>query len=517
MPAPNHTLVAWFDRRVEQTPDKPLLTFEGVTTTYAAFSDRAGRLAAVLQAGGVKYGDRVAYLGFNHPSFLETLFACARLGAILVPLNYRLTGPELAFMLNDAGVHTVVAGPDHRLVLDTCRADVAVQRWIAVEGATDGWESCDQLLSTASPILSIAVTDADETAIIMYTSGTTGLPKGAMLTHANLWWNNVNTLMVGDYTSDEVSLVFAPLFHIGGLNVTTLVVMQRGGHVILHRHFDPVAAIEAIEHHRVTSLFGVPAMFLAMSQQPQFETADLSSIAIMICGGAPVPEPLLHRYEAAGVPFQQGYGLTETSPSLTRLPKQYRTTKLGSAGQPTFFTELKLMAEDGSTVSEPFATGEICARGPTVMKGYWNRPDATAEAIDADGWFRTGDAGYVDDDGFYFVVDRVKDMVISGGENVYPAEVESVLLGHPAIAQVAVIGTPSERWGEAVCAVARLAPDAELTLDALRTFAEERLARYKLPTRLEVVEEIPHNASGKVLKRDLRTRFEAETGTNPAG
>ena len=497
-------------RRAALNPERIALIFEEEKISYGQLAERVRRQATLLKEAGVCAGDRVAYLGFNHPAFFETLFAANTLGAIFVPLNFRLTAEELTFIINDAGVHTVIAGPAHRAVLDTCRSDVGVARWIGIEGATEGWDTLDELAAAASPIFDVAVSDAEETAVIMYTSGTTGLPKGAMLTHANLWWNNVNTLMVGDYTSDEVSLVFAPLFHIGGLNVTTLVVMQRGGHVILHRHFDPVAAIEAIEVHRVTSLFGVPAMFLVMSQQPQFDTADLSSIKITICGGAPVPEPLMHRYEGVGVPFQQGYGLTETSPSLTRLPKQYRTTKLGSAGQAAFFTELKLMAIDGSTVTEPFANGEICARGPNIMKGYWNRPEATAEAIDSDGWFRTGDAGYVDEDGFLFVVDRVKDMVISGGENVYPAEVESVLLGHPAITQVAVIGTPSQRWGEAVCAVASLDAGAELSLDELRTFAGQSLARYKLPTRLEVIDEIPHNASGKVLKRDLRTRFDAE-------
>ena len=313
--------------------------------------------------------------------------------------------------------------------------------------------------------------------------------------------------MTGEYTDAEVTLVMAPLFHIGGLNVTTLVVLQRGGHVILHRHFVPEAAIRAIEEHRVTSLFGVPAMFLFMSQVPEFDTADLSSINITICGGAPVPEPLQKRYKGIGVPFQQGYGLTETSPSLTVLAKEFGEQKLGSAGQPVFFMDMKLVDEEGDTVTEPFAKGEICARGPNIMKGYWNRPDATAEAIDGDGWFHTGDAGYVDEDGFYFVVDRVKDMVISGGENVYPAEVEDILLGHDAIGEVAVIGTPSEQWGEAVTAVVSLVDGASLSLEELREFAGESLARYKLPSRLEIVDEIPHNASGKMLKRELREQF----------
>ncbi len=511
MGAPDITLAGWLEKRVRQTPDRPMLTFEGQTWSYSEFEHRSALVADVLRSGGVDAGERVAYLAFNHYTFLECMFACARIGAVFVPLNFRLTGPELAFMLDDAGVTTVIAGPEHRSILDAVRAEVPVARWIGVEGTDGGpealWEDYEQLLEGASPSDRLDGIDPEDTALIMYTSGTTGRPKGAMLTHSNIWWNNVGTLMTGEYTDAEVTLVMAPLFHIGGLNVTTLVVLQRGGHVILHRHFVPEAAIRAIEEHRVTSLFGVPAMFLFMSQVPEFDTADLSSINITICGGAPVPEPLQKRYKGIGVPFQQGYGLTETSPSLTVLAKEFGEQKLGSAGQPVFFMDMKLVDEEGDTVTEPFAKGEICARGPNIMKGYWNRPDATAEAIDGDGWFHTGDAGYVDEDGFYFVVDRVKDMVISGGENVYPAEVEDILLGHDAIGEVAVIGTPSEQWGEAVTAVVSLVDGASLSLEELREFAGESLARYKLPSRLEIVDEIPHNASGKMLKRELREQF----------
>lgn len=512
MGAPDITLAGWLTKRVRQTPNRPLLTFEGQTWTYAEFAERSARVADVLRSGGVVAGDRVAYLAFNHHTFLECMFGCARIGAIFVPLNFRLTGPELAFMLDDADVSTMIAGPEHRSILDAVRGEVPVQRWIGVEGTTGGdgaeWEDYEVLLEAATPVEEIAQIDPAETALIMYTSGTTGRPKGAMLTHENIWWNNVGTMMTGEYTDAEVTLVMAPLFHIGGLNVTTLVVMQRGGHVILHRHFEPDAALAAIEEHRVTSLFGVPAMFLFMSHADGFETADLSSINITICGGAPVPEPLQKRYKGLGVPFQQGYGLTETSPSLTVLAKEFGQAKLGSAGQPVFFMEMKLIDDDGATVTEPFAKGEICAKGPNIMKGYWNRPDATADAIDPDGWFHTGDAGYVDEDGFYYVVDRVKDMVISGGENVYPAEVEDIVSAHPSIAEVAVIGTPSEQWGEAVTAVVALVENETLTLEALREFAGASLARYKLPSRLEIVEEIPHNASGKMLKRELRLQFD---------
>lgn len=491
---PDISLGRWFSARAARTPNRRALTFEGATWTYADMQVRIDRMAADLQSGGVCHGNRVAFLGLNQPAFLEAMFGASRLGAIFVPLNFRLTTAELAFIIEDAGVHTLVVDASHRHLIE----GIPVRRLMDAEADR----------STVVPLAAPDAVTPDEVAVIMYTSGTTGRPKGAMLTHANLWWNNANWMHAMDVLEDDVTLVVAPLFHIGGLNVTTLVAWQKGAEVVLHRSFDPGACLEDIPRYGVSTMFGVPAMFLFISQHPGFEQADLTSIRIFLCGGAPVPEPLLKLYNGRGIPVNQGYGLTETAPFLTFLSSEWSLAKLGSAGLPGLLNEVRVVDPDNTPVA-PMQKGEICTRGPNVMKGYWRRPDATAAAIDREGWFHTGDAGYLDDDGFLYVSDRIKDMVISGGENVYPAEVESVLLDHPAISEVAVIGLPDERWGEAVVAVVALKPDATLTLDELRDFAGERLARYKLPSRLEPVAALPRNPAGKVLKFELRELLQA--------
>ncbi len=508
------SLGSWFARRAAATPDRRALSFEGTTRTYAQLLDRVDRLAAGLRAGGVCHGDRVGFLGLNQPAFFETMFAAARLGASFVPLNFRLTGPELAFIIGDAGIHTLVVDDLHRPVADSVRPDVPVRRYLSADDAVgEGWEPLAGVIAGHGRISATEPIDADEVAVIMYTSGTTGRPKGAMLTHGNLWWNNVNAFHTLDIVHDDVTLVVAPLFHIGGLNVTTLVTWQKGGEVVLHRAFDPGACLEAISRQGVTTMFGVPAMLLFMSQHPEFGEADLTSLRMVMCGGAPVPEALIKTYNGVGISINQGYGLTETAPLVTFLTPEFSLAKVGSAGKAPLFTEVRLAGADGGVVTEPLARGEVCVRGPNVMKGYWNQPAATAAAIDPEGWFHTGDLGYLDEDGFLYIVDRVKDMVLTGGENVYPAEVEGVLFQHPAIADVAVVGVPDERWGEAVAAVAVLKENASLTLEDLREVAGRSLARFKLPSRLEVVEALPRNPAGKVLKFELRAQLAPSSGT----
>ncbi len=495
-------LGSWIGRRAAATPRLPAITFDGHTTSYGELLDRIDRLAAELAAGGVGRGDRVGYLGLNDPMFLITLFAAARIGAVFVPLNYRLTAAELGYILADAGVHTLLADTRHAAAAGPVLTEAGVRRALALS-AVPGWEPLPDLLANRGRLAAPVCPRSGEVAVIMYTSGTTGRPKGAMLTHGNLFWNNVNALLSFDVSQDDVSLVAAPLFHIGGLNVTTLVTLQKGGQIVLMPAFDPGQALKLIAEYRVTTMFGVPAMFLFMSQVPEFAAADLSSVRFLICGGAPVPEILISRYGQRGIAFVQGYGLTETAPLALVLRADEVSVKAGAAGHAVLpLSDVRLVDAENNPVA-PGERGEICVRGPQVMAGYWHNREATDAVIDAGGWFHTGDIGQADQDGYVYVVDRLKDMVITGGENVYPAEVEAVLYHHPAIAEVAVLGTPHEQWGEAVTAVVALNPGAALTLEELSAFARDKLAGYKIPLRLEFVDALPRNPAGKVLKYQL--------------
>ena len=510
MTMPDITVGGWFTARALRSPKRRALTFEGTSWTFGELLKRIERLAGALRAGGVKHGDRVSFVGFNQPAALETWFAASLIGAIYVPLNFRLAGPELAFIVQDAGVHTLVAGAEQQPVIEAIRAELGVRRFVVTEadGIPAGWESFEHILAAAEPLAAADPVRPEELSVIMYTSGTTGTPKGVMLSHENLWWSDIALMSWIDIHADDVTLAFSPLFHIAGLNFMIGITWMRGGEVVLHRSFDAQHTLDDIARYRVRTLFGVPAMFIAMSQLPGFAEADLSSVRMAVCGGAPAPEPLLRTFADRGIGVLQGYGLTETAPAAIFLVAEYALSKLGAAGQPPLYIEAKLVASDGSTVTEPGARGEVCMRGPNVTKGYWNRPEATAAAFDGAGWFHTGDVGAFDADGIMSIVDRVKDMVISGGENVYPAEVESVLFGHPAVAEVAVIGLPDDRWGEAVTAVVALMPDQSLTLAELREYAAPHLARYKLPQRLHLVEALPRNPTGKVLKYQLREQLD---------
>tara|TARA_B110000902_G_scaffold174191_1_gene197780 strand:+ start:588 stop:2126 length:1539 start_codon:yes stop_codon:yes gene_type:complete len=492
-------------KSAELFPQQPALRFEGKLQTYAELSDRIRKLAAILIELGVSRGDRVGYMGLNHPCFLEAVYACSCLGAIFVPLNFRLTPSEAGFIIGDSGIQIMLADDACTPILDQQKQDLSVQHYLSIESDRPDWQSLENLLATAVPNETVAPIENDDVALIMYTSGTTGLPKGAMLTHGNIFWNTVNVSLLEE-SMVGTSLTCAPLFHIGGLNVTTHISLVRGVAVVLHRSFDAGAVLHDIEKYQVSTMFGAPTMFTMMSQHEAFEGTDFSSVISFNVGSAPVPLPLLNIYASRGVTFCQGYGLTETSPYVTVLGSKFATSKIGSAGQSLMFTSVRIVDGSGHTLANG-ERGEIWIKGPNVMKGYWNRPQATAEAVDQDGWFHSGDVGYFDEDNFLFICDRIKDMVISGGENIYPAEVESVLFEHSAIAEVAVIGVPNDKWGELLVAVVVLHAGTSLTLEQLQEFVGGKLARYKLPRKLHLVDALPRNPAGKVQKFILKEQM----------
>jgi fatty-acyl-CoA synthase len=496
----NQGVGSWPVRRARMSPDRAAFIADGRIETYREVRDRVYRLASALRDLGVRRGDRVAYLGPNSPAFAETMFAAGSLGAVILPLNTRLAAPELAYIAGDAGADLLVWAPE---LAETVNALRELHPFRTEVPVGDRYEA---LLAGAAGDPIDEPVGLDEICMIQYTSGTSGHPKGVMLSHANIAWNCYNLLLDIDVRSDEVTLVSAPMFHTAALNQTFLPTFLKGGTAVLMPAFDPQRALDLIERHRVTWMFGVPAMFQAIAQAPGWAAADLSSVRTLMCGGAPVPEALIRTYHERGLTFLEGYGLTEASPGALFLRAEDSLRKLGSAGTPCFFSDVRVIRPDGTQVS-PGETGEVIIQGPNVMAGYWRLPDATTDAFYDDGWLRSGDAATVDDEGFVYIVDRIKDMIISGGENIYPAEVEQVLYQHPSIADCAVIGVPDQRWGEVGRAVVALRAGATATADDILAFLSGRLAKYKIPKSVVVVEALPHNAAGKLLKGALRERY----------
>ena len=474
--------------------------------TYRELNDRADRLALWLQSQGLTKGDRVALLTPNCPEVFEAQFACSKIGAICVPLNWRLTVPELEYILTDCAPAV--------LIFDQQFADAATQLvslcGIAASLFIDSQASdCGyrQALASATGELQTAECFHDDVAMIMYTSGTTGHPKGAMITHGMNFYNVVNLGMPAAIGAETVQLVVLPLFHTGGLNCYANPVLHCGGRILLTREFDPGRALAVLgdEELGVTHFFAVPAPYQFMMQHPDFANTDLSRLITAGVGGAPCAEAILRGWIDRGVSLIQGWGMTETSPGGTMLAAHDVMRKIGSAGKPLLHTEVKVVDDDGVTLPRG-QVGELLIRGPNITPGYWNKPEATADAF-VDGWLKTGDAARFDDEGFIYIVDRWKDMYISGGENVYPAEVENVLYQLDEVAEAAIIGVPDERWGETGKAVLVLKPGQTLTEDAVVAHCLQNLAKFKVPSSVSFIEALPRNATGKVLKRTLREQY----------
>lgn len=497
----NLGLGSWPRRRALLSPEKVALEFEGTVLTYAQFAARVESLSAWLAHQGVGPGDRVAYWGSNHVALLETLFASTRIGAICVLVNARLAPAEAQYILQDSAASVLFFGREQSEATEMIAEKIPAAVLVDVDGTGVG-PTYPQLPADVAPVPEINC-GLDDPALLMYTSGTTGRPKGAVLTHGNIFFNDVNVLIEDDVRPDEVCLAAAPLFHIAGLNGLVLPTFLKGGTVLIQRGVDPGEIFSAIQDRGVSSMFTVPAMLDALAHHQLFTQTDLSLLRTIIVGGAPVPERILRVWAERGIAVKQGYGLTETAPAVLKLAAEDGIRKAGSAGKPQFLVDVRLIAPSGAPAA-PGEIGEIQTVGPNVIREYWQRPEATASAFDA-GWFRTGDAAVQDEEGYYWIRDRYKDMYVSGGENVYPAEVESALLNVPGVAEAAVIGVPDEQWGEVGKAFIVLEVTVELTAGDICTAAGPFLSRFKIPKQIEFIDQMPRTSTGKLLKTNLRT------------
>jgi len=502
----SHTIDRWIADRARNTPERVAIDYEGRLVTYRELDEGSDAFAAAF--AHLQRGDRVATLTGNSPEHVMVFFACAKRGLILLPLSWRLSAPELRYQLDDAEPALFLVEDEYEeLAAATERPferlerprpgvrhpDVALPDGDRLQERAAGTERPDeQRKRTRSGVRHQDVAPSDEDGLLLvYTSGTTGKPKGALLSHANCFWTNIGFDLATGVHGDDVVLQLLPQFHCGGWNVHPLLSWLKGARVVLERQFDAARVLGLIEEKRITTMMGVPAIYLFLAQHPRFADADLSSLERAVVGGAPMPEALLETWAARGTAIVQGYGLTEAAPNVLCLPAEDAVRKLGYAGKPYPFVDVRLSAEQ-----------ELQVRGPNVFPGYWRNPEATAQAFTPDGWLRTGDVAECDDEGFYRIKGRLKDMYISGGENVYPAEVEAVLHEHPQVVDAAVVGVADEQWGEV--GVAFVVADG-VSDDELLEWCRARLARFKVPKSIRFVAEVPRNSLGKIQKQALVT------------
>ena len=491
-----------------RTPHKPLAVFDGHSVTYLEMVRWSARIAAGLQQVGVGFGDVVGLLSYNSTEFLATIFAANHLGAIAMPINWRLAAPELRYLLEHSQACV--------LVCDEALLDVANEATSTLNGdltrvcvsttAIEGWTRFCNL--EREPLPGRVPMLGDDLHRLMYTSGTTGRPKGVMITHANLAWKNYAHITEFGFNGTDVGLACGPLYHVGALDLITTSMIAVGATTIIHRTFDAAQVVDEIERSKVTCVWLAPAMVRAVLDQPDIDERDLSSVRVIIAGGEKLPIPYIDRLQRTfpSAWLADAYGLTETVSGDTFLDRDSTRSKLGSVGRPCLFLELDIWDEhDGPLPAGQ--RGEVVLRGPKVFKGYWRDPEATAAAFRG-GWFHTGDIGVKDDDGYLCIVDRLKDMIVSGGENIASSEVERVLYEHHAVLEVAVVGRADDRWGEVPVAYVVLKPGAAATAEELIEHCRNQLAKFKVPKAVTFIDVLPRNPSGKVLKRELRTASE---------
>jgi fatty-acyl-CoA synthase len=485
------------ERNAAFAPNKPALHFEGKTLSYAALAERIAQTARALKSKlGVGRGDRVAILSLNRPDYLVLLYACARLGAMLVPLNWRLAIAEQLFILADAGAKMLVLEQAFTAVLPELEKRQPETSVVGFDFAPQRGIAFDALLAQGRGESRNPHTDLSSPLLIVYTSGTTGRPKGAVLRQEALFWNGVMSQHMHSLTSDDHVLTVLPFFHVGGLNIQTTPALHHGATVTIHSRFTPDGTLASFERDRPTLTVLVPAIIQAVTERSAWQTTDLSSLKAISTGSTIVPQPLIDRFVARGVPVLQVYGSTETCPIAVYTRLGGDLSREGSTGLPGLCCEAAIIDENDSELP-PDVTGEIAIRGPNVFFEYWGNEAATREALH-NGWYRSGDIGRRDGDGYFWVHDRKKNLIISGGENIYPAEVERVLLDHPGVAECGVIGRPDSRWDEIPIAYVIRRQGCSVDADGLKAHVQSQLARFKVPHQIVFVEDLPRTALGKV-------------------
>lgn len=478
--------------------------------TYKALNERANRLANFMRDElGVQPGDRVSIIAKNSIAYIDLFYGLPKIGAIFAPFNWRLTARELAYMVNDLEPKVLIVEPDFVPVVEEMKSEIDVEHFVSLRGAQmDGAKSYELGLEQAQiheptyPKL-----DLESPYCILYTSGTTGNPKGAILPHRQILFNAINTVSSWGITEQDISPVYTPLFHAGGLFAFLTPMLYVGGRIILARDFDPAVSLQWIMEEGCTVILGVPTLFQMWMDSDYFNEADFSHVHFFISGGAPCPPPLMNEWrEKKGIIFRQGYGLTEVGPNCFSMTDEDSVPKTGSVGKPIFHSQMRVANPETGVDVEVGEAGELLIAGPHVCSGYWRNPEATAKAI-VDGWFHTGDMAHMDEDGFFYIDGRYKDMIKSGGENIYAAEVESIVRDHPAVKDAALIGKPDTKWGEVGMMITVLEDDAEASEEELKEFCYGKLARFKVPKEFVFAAELPYSAYGKVEKIKLKEKY----------
>ncbi|PLR76260.1 o-succinylbenzoate--CoA ligase [Bacillus sp. V3-13] len=485
----------WIEKHASIHPDRIAIITEQEKITYKELDAKISRAASYLKRGlGVKRGDRIAILSQNRLEYVVLLFAIAKIECIAVPLNIRLTVNELVFQLNDSETAVLFVEEAFQQMAQSLKKEAGIEQVVALETLRD----LEEL-----PQHAFGEINENASFIICYTSGTTGKPKGAVLTQKNMFWNAINNILAIDLTSKDRSIVLLPLFHIGGIGLFALPTLFTGGTIIIPGKFEPAKALSMVEEHQATVVMGVPAIHQALLKCPSFQTTKLHSVRWFYNGGAPCPHELIKAFVDKGFLFGQGFGMTETSPTVFMLSKEDASRKIGSIGKPVLFCDYMLVDRQGNEVGTG-EVGELIVRGPNVMKEYWKRPEATSDAI-RDGWLYTGDLARVDDEGFLYIVGRRKEMIISGGENIYPLEVEQAISQLPDIDEVAVVGVADSIWGEVPAAYVVKSEGSRLTEDDIIDHCRRLLAKYKVPKEVVFLDELPKNSTGKIQKNRLVT------------